>query len=236
MLAFRATVWFARADLKTRLLLTLLLIFSATLPSAIADEWISDEYHCALTIPTQESWAAAIRQPLPSGEIIFHAASMTANQGLMVTYVPGMPSGDLNHPALVKRITDVLASQGWSAEDSTRIQWKGKTFIQFIAQRRDVVSGKLIGIVRATMRGKSLYVITAYGKGEADRANDANFMRVMETFRFVEQPSVIVDHPEGPSVKVYRVAMIGAAGAAGLLVIAFGVVFLLSRVRDEQSA
>ena len=89
---------------------------------------------------------------------------------------------------------------------------------------------------RATMRGKSLYVITAYGKGEADRADDASFMRVMETFRFVEQPSAIVDHPEGPPVKVYRLAMMGAAGAAGLLVIAFGVLFLLSRVRDEESA
>ena len=161
---------------------------------------------------------------------------MTANQGLTVTYVPDMPSGDLNHPALLKRISDVLASQGWNADDSTRIQWKGKTFIQFIAQRRDVVSGKLIGISRATMRAKSLYIITAYGKGEADRANDPNFMRVMETFRFLEQPTVIINTPAGPSQKVYRFATFGAGAAAGLLLLAFGVVFLLSRVRGEESA
>ena len=237
VLAIRAAVWFARTVLKTRLLLTLLLlIFPAVIPSAVADEWISDEYHCALTIPTQESWTASIRQPLPVGEIIFQAASMTTNHGLMVTYVPDMPSADLNHPALLKRIADVLASQGWSTDDSTRIEWKGKTFIQFIAHRRDVVSGKLIGISRATMRGKSLYIITAYGKGEADRANDPDFMRVMETFRFLEQPTVVINTSAGPSQKVYRFAMIGAAGAAGLLIVAFGVVFLLSRVGTEESA
>lgn len=236
MLAFHAMVCSARADLKTRLLLTLLLIFSAALPRAVADEWISDEYRCALTIPTQESWTAALRQQLPNGEVIFHAASMSTNQGLMVTYVPDMPSGDLNHPALVKRITELLESQGWKAEESSRIQWKGRTFIQFIAQRRDVVTGKLIGIARATMREKSLYVITAYGKGEADRANDADFMRVMETFRFVDQPTVIINHPEGPSAKVYRFAMLGAGAAAGMLLIGLGVMFLISRVRDEESA
>ena len=50
-----AALWLVPHDLKTILLLTLLLIFTATLPRAVADEWISDEYRCALTIPTQES-------------------------------------------------------------------------------------------------------------------------------------------------------------------------------------
>lgn len=206
------------------------------LPSAIADEWISEEYHCALTIPTQESWIAGARQQLPVGEVIFTAASMTTNQGLMITYVPDLPSGDLNHPALIKRITEVLLSQGWSTDGSSRMEWKGKTFLQFIAQRRDIVAGKQIAIVRATMRDKSLYMITAYGKGEADRANDSDFMRVMETFRFVDQPIIVADHPEGPSAKVYRFAMLGATAAAGLLLVGLGVMWLLSRLSDEESA
>ena len=226
----------ARADLKTRLLLTLLLIFATTLPRAAADEWISDQYHCALTIPTQESWAAATRQQLPNGEVIFHAASMTTSQGLMLTYVPDMPSSDLNNPALVKRITELLESQGWSAENSTRMEWKGRPFLQFIAQRRDVVAGRLIGIARATMRERKLYVITAYGKGEADRADDSEFMRVMETFRFVDQPTAIVNHPAGPSAMTYRMAMLGAAGAAVMLLTALGVVLFLSRLPAEESA
>ncbi len=206
------------------------------LPSAIADEWISEEYHCARTIPTQESWIAGARQQLPVGEVIFTAASMTTNQGLMITYVPDLPSGDLNHPALIKRITEVLLSQGWSTDGSSRMEWKGKTFLQFIAQRRDIVAGKQIAIVRATMRDKSLYMITAYGKGEADRANDSDFMRVMETFRFVDQPIIVADHPEGPSAKVYRFAMLGATAAAGLLLVGLGVMWLLSRLSDEESA
>ena len=222
--------------MKTRFLCTLLLIFAATHPRAAADEWLSEQYHCALTIPTQESWATATRQPLPVGEVILHAVSMSTSQGIMLTYAPDMPSGELDNPALVKRITEVLESQGWSTEISSRMEWKNRPFIQFIMQRRDVVSGKLIGIARAAMSERNLYIITAYGKGEADRANDAGFMRVMETFRFVDQPTVLMDHPPGPSAKTYRIAMFGAGGGAAILLAAFVVVLFLARQPPEDAA
>ena len=185
-------------DLKTcNSLLLLLLAFSALLPRAWADEWISEEYRCAMTIPTQESWTAAIRQPLPVGEVILHAISMTTSQGIMVTFVPEMPSGDLGNPALAKRILELIESQGWQTERVSPIDWMGRPALQLITQRRDVVAGKLSGIARATMRGRSLYVVTAYGKGETTRAEDPDFTRVMDTFRFVEQAAVVVDHPPG---------------------------------------
>ena len=223
----------ARCDLKTRLLFTLLLIFAATLPRAAADEWISEQYRCALTIPTQESWTASIRQSLPFGEVIFHAASMVSSQGFMITFAPEMPSGDLKNPALVKRITELLESQGWIAGAPTQLVWKNRKFLQFVAQRRDSISGKLIGIVRAAVREKNLYVITAYGKGGADRAEDPDFMRVMETFRFVEKPTVIVDNPP-LSAEMYRIAAIGTAGAAAALFAAFGAGVLRARAGTEE--
>ena len=227
MLAIRTLLWFVRADLKTRILCTLLLIFTAALPRAAADEWISEQYRCALTLPTQESWVAATRQQLPVGEVVLNAASMTTSQGIMLTYVDEMPSSDLKNPSLVKRITELLESQGWSIESSSPLTWKDRPWIQFIAMRKDVVAGKQLGIVRATMRGKSLYVVTAYGKGEANRADDAEFMRVMETFRFVDHPVASVDHPVGPSVKSYRFAMWGAIGGATMLIVTFAIVLLL---------
>ncbi len=213
-----------------------MLIVSALLPRAVADEWISEEYHCALTIPTQESWTAGTRQPLPNGEMIFHAASMSTNRGLMITFVPEMPSGDLNHPALIKRIADLLELQGWSGSSPTRMEWKGQTFLQFIAQRRDVVNGRQLGIMRAALRGKNLYVITAYGKGEADRAEDPEFMRVMESFRFVDHPNFMVDQSVGPSRQTYRLAMLGTASAVAFLLIGLGVTFLLWRRHDREAA
>ena len=215
--------------MKTRLRLTLLLLLALTLPHAWADEWVSEEYRCALTIPTQESWTAAIRQSLASGEVIFHATSMMSSQGMMITYVPDMPSSDIRNPAVVKRIRELIEAQGWSIESVSQIVWKDRPFIQYVTRRRDVVSGKLTGIVRVTPRGRSVYIITAYGKGDSDRADDPEFMRVMETFRFLEQSAAIVDHPEGPSAKLYGVAMFGSAGAAVLLLLAFAAIAFLSR-------
>jgi hypothetical protein len=238
-LAKRTARWFAARDLK-KTLITLLLIFTAALPRTSADEWISDEYHCALTIPTQESWTAAIRQPLPVGTVIFHAISMVSSHGIMITYVSDLPSSDIRKPEVRKRIMELLETQGWTAQAPTEIKWiinrKELPFIQYILNRRDAVSGKLAGVARVTPHGKSLYVITAYGKGEADRSEDAEFMRVMGTFRFIEQPTVIVDHPQGPSAKSYRLAMLATGSAAALLFCAFAMVMLSTRRGDEQRA
>ena len=177
-----------------------------------------------------------MRQPLASGEVIFHAASMVSSQGIMITYLPDMPSSDIRNPAVLKRITELLEAQGWKIETSSEIVWKQRPFVQFITQRRDVVSGKLTGISRVTPRGRNLYVITAYGKGEADRAEDAEFMRVMETFRFIEQTMVIVDHPTGPPAKFYRFAMFGTASALAVLLAGLAVVLFLSRHGTEEPA
>lgn len=236
MLANGAAMWFVPADLKTWIRCTLLLFAALALPRAWADEWISEEYRCAVTIPTQESWTAALRQPLPSGEVIFHATSMVSSQGIMITHLADMPSSDIRNPAVVKRISDLIEAQGWSIVSSSPIVWKKRPYIQYITQRRDVVAGKLTGIVRVTPRERSVYLITAYGKGEADRAQDPEFMRVMETFRFIEQSAAIVDHPEGPSAKLYRLAMVGSGGAAAALLVAFAVTVFLSRHGGEERA
>ncbi len=236
MLANGAAMWFLPGELKTWLRCMLLLLAALALPGARADEWISEEYRCALTIPTQESWTAAMRQPLPSGEVIFHATSMVSSQGIMITHLADMPSTDIRNPAVLKRISELLEAQGWSIESSSQIVWKKRPFIQYITQRRDVVAGKLIGVVRVTPRGRSVFLITAYGKGEADRAEDPEFLRVMETFRFIDQSAAIVDHPEGPSAKLYRLAMLGSGGAAAMLIVAFAVTILLSRDGDGERA
>ncbi|MEO6786883.1 MAG: hypothetical protein ABI318_12190 [Chthoniobacteraceae bacterium] len=223
--------------MKTRLLCTLLSLLAAWLPRAAADEWISEEYRCALTIPTHESWAAALKQQLPSGEMIFHAVSMTSSQGIAVTYAPDLPSSDIRNPVVLKRIRELLEAQGWAVETSSQLVWKGHPFVQFISQRRDVVAGKQVGVTRVTPRGPTtLYLITAYGKGEADRAADAEFMRVMETFRFIDQSAAIADHPDRPPAKFYRGAMIAASGAAVLLICAFaGVLFRVWRTAEDRA-
>jgi hypothetical protein len=222
--------------LKTLLLCTLLLIFTTTLPRASADEWISELYHCALTIPTQESWTHGMRQQLPLGEVVLNAASMTTSRGILLTYVKEMPSGDLKNPVLVKRITEVLESQGWSTDSSSQLTWNDRPCIQFIAQRRDALAGKQLGVARAVMRGRSLYLITAYGKGEANRSDDPEFMRVVETFRFVDQALPSPTDSAKPAAIFFKIAMFGTAGAAAMLIIAYVAMLNLSlRATKERS-
>ena len=221
VLANGTTLWFVPPDLKILLSGIVFIGFGAWLPRAIADEWISEKYRCALTIPTQESWTPALIQQLPSGEMIFHAASMTSRQGISISYVPDISFRDINNPTLVKHIQKLLEAQGWAVGSATQLVWNGRPFVQFISRRRDLVEGKILGITRVTLRQSSLYVITAYGKGEANRAEDPEFMRVMETFRLLEGSSAIVNHAEGPLLKQYQLAMLGTVGAAVLLIGAF---------------
>ena len=235
-LAKFAALWFGPADLKTILLCTLLLIVTTSLPRALADEWLSEQYHCALTIPTQESWTAGLRPQLPLGEVLLNAASMTSNQGIMLTYVEEMPSADLKNPALIKRIIEVVESLGWQTESSSPLDWKGRKCIQFIMQRKDIVAGRQIGIARALMRGKSLYLVTAYGKGEANRADSPEFMRVVETFRFVEQPQPIqIDSAKPPAI-FFKVAMLGTAAAAAMLMLVYAAMLIISLRAAKEHA
>ncbi len=224
---------FVSGALNPRLLRILLSAFAALSLRAAADEWVSEEYRCALTLPTQEPWAPALRQPLPFGEMIFHSVSMASNRGIMITFVSAMPSSDIRNPAVVKRVTELLESQGWSVDEPTRLVWKERPFLQFIGYRRDVVAGKLVGVSRVTPRGQSLYIITAYGKGEADRAESADFMGVMETFRLIDQAVIPGNRTDGPSARMIRLAMLGSAGAAAVLVVAYGLVVFFSHRRRQ---
>lgn len=218
------------AVLKIRRLCTLLLFLSAMLQRSGADEWISEEHHCAVTIPSQESWIPKLRQDLPFGEIIYHSASMTSSEGIMITVVKDMPTSDIRNPAVVKRINELLESQGWSPDEPKRMEQFKRPFLQFTSFRRDALAGNLVGVTRATPRGPdTLYVVTAYGKGDASRAEEPAFMRVIETFRIVEVQTARTENREGPAPGLYRLAIICTLGAAALLICSYSTVRFFAR-------
>lgn len=224
---------FCFPGLTTRFLITFLILAAAVLPQASADEWISEQYRCALTIPTSESWTSGIRQSLPSGEVILHAVSMENNQGVMVTFVPEMQSTDLRDPRIERLIQELLILQGWNLESGIEVTWKGRPFLQFIARRKDAISGPMLGVARAAIRAGDLYVVTAYGRGEANRAEDPTFMRVMNTFRFLDRRERNTEKSSGAPHQGYWIALFGSAGAAGLLIAAFAVMIFLTRRGTE---
>jgi hypothetical protein len=211
----------------------MLIFAAAALPRAVADEWISEEHLCALTIPTQESWTSGRRQALPTGEVIFHGISMHSDEGIMVTFAPDMPTTDLGDPGIQRRVQEFLLLEGWSIESGVQITWKARPFLQFITQRKDAASGVLLGVARATIRAGELFIVTAYGKGKADRVDDPNFMRVMNTFRFIERQAPVVDPATVARIRMYQFGLFGTATAAALLIVAFAVTMFRSRHGTE---
>jgi hypothetical protein len=215
--------------LKTRLLFILLFAAASLPPSALADDWISEKYLCALTIPTHESWTSGMRQELPAGEVVFHGVSMQSNEGIVVTFVPDMPSTNLRDPEVEKRVQEILVLQGWNLESGMEVTWKERQFLQFISRRRDALTGPMLGVSRATIRAGDLYILTAYGKGEANRAEDPKFMRIMNTFRFLDRPPRVIEQSTGAGHRLYKIGVVGSAAAAAFLIVAFAVTIFRSR-------
>lgn len=220
---------FCCVSLKTRLLITLLSFAAAVLPSALADEWTSEKYLCALTIPTQESWTAGIRQQLPVGEVVFHGVSMQNSEGIMVTCVPDMPNTNLRDPEIERRIQEVLMVQGWHLESGVEVTWKDRPFLQFVSRRKDAVTGSVVGVSRATIRAGDMYIVTAYGRSQSNRAEDPRFLRIMNTFRFIERSQPVAEKTTGAQHRMHHIAVVGSAAAAGLLIVAFAVTMFRSR-------
>jgi hypothetical protein len=211
----------------------LILFFCAGLVPALAADWSSAEYRCALKIPEHESWIAGPRQALPVGRIIFHSNAVRTNEGIMVTVVPNLPARELAGPPLLKRITATLATQGFTTGEPAQITWMNLPSFEIVAKRRDTIFGIVLGVARATLRGTDLFIVMAYGKGEGDRARDPDFTRVLDTFRFTETVSTPQGIRPGPSAGSYKAAAIASAAAAGLLAVLFFVMLFKTRATRD---
>lgn len=215
---------------------SLLFLVTLGLLPAIADDWISDRYKCALTFPQSESWLPGARQGIPNGEIVFHSNYAQNSEGIVVIVVPEPPTSDMGNEAFTRNIGEVLTSIGFAPESYTQFEWLGRPGGQFIARRKEAVFGSAVGIARATVFERNLYIVMAYGKGEADRADDKRFTRVLDTFRLVEKGAAQTALGPDMTIRHYRIGAIASALAAGLLAALFCVVMFLTRPVSEEEA
>ena len=102
---------------------------------------------------------------------------------------------------------------------------------EYVARRNDSVFGLVLGVARATLRGTDLFIVMAYGKGEADKAKDKHFTRVLDTFHFVGADRMPKSTAPGPTAGSYRAGAVVCAAAAALLAVLFSVTLFISRVR-----
>lgn len=214
------------------------LIFFSTLGLApvIADEWISEKYRCAMTFPGSESWLPGTLQGLPAGEIIFHSNFVQNSEGIMVIVVPDQPTSDMSNPAFVRNIGEVLMSVGFATESYKQLDWLERPSGQFIARRKDAVFGSAVGVARATVRERSLYLVMAYGKGEADRADDKRFTRVLESFRFIDSGSNGAVALTARESSRYWIGSVASASAAVFLAALFCAVMFFTRHAPKEEA
>ena len=203
---------------------------------AIADEWISDRYKCAMTFPQTESWLPGSLQGIPNGEIVLHSNYAQNSGGILLIVVPEPPSSDMGNEAFTRNMGDVLMSIGFAPESYKQIQWTGRPGGQFIARRKEAVFGSAIGVARVAVFERNLYIVMAYGKGEADRAEDKRFTRVLDTFRFLDKAALPSTLGPDMTIRHYKIGAIATAGAAGLLATLFAIIMFLTRTVSEEEA
>ncbi len=218
------------AEMKHLLPLLLLCL----LLTARAEEWRSEQYGCALILPSNEPWQRGNSSPLPAGEVIYSASNMDTKQGLMVVHIPDLPTNDVQMPAMVERLKGTLASLGFATTTAVPLERDGLIYVQFIAQRMGEGQGKIVCVARATIRQAQAYLILTFGRGDEDRVSDKDFMRVMDTFHFVDPTALsAADMPPAldPLFNKNRIAYIICFGVAGMAVCGFGVMLLATRRR-----
>lgn len=216
-------------------LLSLLLLLGLLL-HARAEEWHSQEYGITLTLPSNEPWQRGNMTRIAGGEMLFSASNMDTKQGVAVLRLPDQPTNDIEKPAMIQRLSDVLTAMGFAVESSAPMQWNGATYIQFFARRAG--DSKNISIIRATLRENQAYLVLTSGRGNESSATDKDFMQVMETFRFVDtaEDTLIASDPapdKDPVFQKNRLAFKVCLAVAAALVGIFAVMLFGTRGRSR---
>jgi hypothetical protein len=163
--------------------------------------------------------------------MIFNALRFTTRQSFAVIVIPNIPTEDVAAPAVTARVLEALAAMGFSAKAPETITWANQKYVQVTGNRKGSGEEDLVVVARATLRRKELYLLTTFGRGSEDRAQDDNFMSVMKTFRFLESAPTPPLASASPLFSLYRLGAWSCVGAAAVLVFLFGLMLFLTRRR-----
>jgi hypothetical protein len=163
-----------------------LLLLLALLLHARAEEWRSEEYGCVLMLPSNEPWQRGNLTRIPGGEMIFSASNMDDKQSVAVLRISDQPTNDIEKPAMLQRLKEMLAGMGLTVANATPMPWNGAPSMQFIARRTNDEQSRIICVARALLYDSQAYIVLVSGRGDENSATDKAFMRVLETFRFLD--------------------------------------------------
>jgi hypothetical protein len=208
---------------------TLLLIILLLAP-ARAEQWISDEYRCSLTLPEGEVWVRGAPTRVPSGEMVYLSSHPETKQTVAVIVIPRIPSNVLNNPAVISRIMEDLVGLGFAVVGHAPVKIGDTEVLEFLATRKESATIDLICVARAIMRENTIYLTMTAAPGGEEKAQDKHFLRVIDTFTLANTTAVLRNPMLDPLFPNYRFTYIACAAAvAGLLFISVFVIFFSRR-------
>ncbi len=213
-----------------RLLALLLLLFSIPV---VAEDIELPTYGCAVTLPPGEGWVRGSAQKLPVGEIVLNASRTEANQLFILTVLPNIPSDDVESPGVINRVLETLSTVGYRSGEPEMIKFNGMKCAQFFARRQQTAPGDLVAVARALLKDKTIYLMLMIGPGDEGRTKDVNFLRVMESFRFLEAVVADAPNPNHPLYPLYKLGAFVCVGLVGVLAFLYLSVILVTRRRSD---
>ncbi len=212
-------------------LLTFFLLLPVAMPAFAAEE-IFNEHRFTVVLPSSESWMPGKLQPLGrDAEMIFNSVNMETREGILVTIIPKIPTNNVMNENVITRVREVLAQQGLTVTSNAPRHVKGVEFLELVGHRTDETDANLVAVSRASIRRNTVYIATFYGRGNDSLAGNAKFLRVLDTFRFMEDQKFSTSPLLDPMRDYYLVSYRACLGVAAMLALLFACTLFVTRKR-----
>lgn len=213
-------------------IIALLLLIRLAATATLAADHISDQHRFTISLPDTESWMRGNVQPLGrDAEIVFSFVNMESREGVTVAMLPKIPTNNIMNQAVISRIIELLTLQGFTVLSHAPRTVNGLEHLEFVGRRTDENGKKIISISRGLLRDGTVYLTTFFGVGDEDRALDASFLRVINTFRLLDDRKAVATPEIDPMFSLYRPSYIACLSAAGVLALLFAIIMFRTRKR-----
>lgn len=219
-----------------RLLLLFLFAFVAVLR---ADELAFETYSCAITMPEGEVWQRGLPQAIKGGENIYLIYQPEENSRFAICVLNNVPAFDLNNEGVVSIALHALSDFGLQSQPPKLVRGEHISYLQFVAKRPDPGGAKPgakpekpdVCVARAYLHEKTLYLVLMIGPGDAEKADDKHFTRILDTFHFLDPAADGPPLTASPFFTLYYRGSYVCFGLAGLLATLFFIVMYVTRRR-----
>ena len=197
-----------------------------------AEPYALDKYGATVNMPDGEGWFRRGGPTLPSGEFAAFAINSSNKSHFGVAAIPGFPTTDLRHPSVLSRIMDTMKIIGLEPKRQRFDDQSTPPYVEVIGTSTLESGETFVSVARGTLKNSNLFIAFHTRPGVDADADQPAFMSNIETLRF-DAPLEYVNFDIATTIpklipwhyRAYR----GGAAVAVLLVLAFGVMMIITR-------